>query len=104
MMESRDGLMIRGQPVPHSTLTRLWVCGTCGGRLKTIYADGWQTVCSQDAGHDPQKFVHRDSYLYVQARQQQQAMIAQDVLAHLPAELQDEIRNEQRREPCPSKD
>jgi hypothetical protein len=99
--QSRDGVLIHGQRIPHDTLARTWVCGTCGCRLVTRYNYGWETVCSADPHHNPEKFLHRSAWAYVEARQQMADAQARDILTHLPADLQAAIQKGDT--PCPSK-
>ena len=88
-MNDRDFLTIRGQRIRRTTAVRDWLCGTCGSCLVTRWApDGWLTVCSNDADHDPQAFVHYGTWEYLEHRRQIDAANAQDVFAHLPPELQ----------------
>lgn len=88
--QDRHGATVKGKHIAHATLVKLWVCGECGSRLKTVYRDGWYTVCSKDPEHS--KIMHRDAYAHVAAREQDAAIKAADILSHLPADLQAEIQ------------
>ncbi len=92
---------IRGRKVRHSTAVRDWRCGLCGARLVTIWTEsGWRTVCGQERSHDPNQFIHRAE---LETRLHQQWLDkaeAEEVLAHLPAEMRQAIEEEE----CRSKD
>lgn len=113
----RDFVYIRGRPIRHSTARRDWVCGTCGGRLTTRYTlgesaadSGWRTECFDHPRHDPDGFMHKGSWAYVEARRAMERVRAREVFAHLPKELQAAIleaalaMSNERRESCPSRD
>ena len=87
----RDYIQIRDHRVLHTTACRDWVCGTCGGRLTTRFFEAvpnWRTICFTDASHDPDTFVRRTTWEYLEARRQAESIEAGEVLAHLPAKLQ----------------
>lgn len=95
MTQSRDFLQIGPIAVRHSTAARDWMCGTCGGRLVTRFyetAPNWRTVCTRDASHDDQKFIHKSTAEYIEHREAMNAALAEDVFAHLPSELQAAIQ------------
>ena len=91
MNQSRDFVSVRGQAIRHTTATRDWVCGTCGGRLVTRWfedAPHWRTLCFTAPEHSQDKFVHKQSWAYIEHRRHMEAAQAQDVFDHLPPELQ----------------
>jgi hypothetical protein len=82
---------IRGNPYPHATVRRDWVCSTCGSNLATRWyedAPHWRTVCARDDSHSPDGFVHKTTWQYLQHRDLMEAAQTQDVFAHLPPEMQ----------------
>ena len=88
----RDFISVRGQAIRHTTAVRDWVCGECGSRLVTKFLpDGWRTICSRDFEHDPDKFVHKQSWAWMEHRRLTETAQAKDVFDHLPAELQASI-------------
>ena len=88
-MNDRDFISVRGRAIRHTTAARDWVCGVCGSRLVTRFMiDGWATMCANDDEHDPDKFVHKQSWAHMEHRRLTEAAQAQDVLDHLPLELQ----------------
>jgi len=90
-MNDRDSISVRGIAVRHTTAQRDWLCGECGSRLATRFlgaAPHWRPICTNDAGHDPDKFVHKQTWAYIEHRRHMDAARAQDVFDHLPAELQ----------------
>ena len=97
MSQSRDFVSVRGIAVRHTTAQRDWLCGECGSRLATRWyedAPHWRTLCIADPDHDPDKFVHKSSWAYIEHRRLTEAAQAQDVFDHLPAELQAAIQEE----------
>ena len=77
--QDRDHVYVQGSAVLHSVARRDWVCSTCGGKLATRFyedAPNWRTVCVADAHHDPDKFVHRATWEYLQAKQQAESIEA----------------------------
>ena len=94
-MNDRDFISVRGQAIRHTTARRDWVCGVCGSNLATRWfmdAPNWRTICVNDPSHDPDKFVHKDSWAYMEHRRLTEAAQANDVFDHLPAELQAAIQ------------
>jgi len=90
-MTDREYISVRGIAIRHTTAVRDWLCGECGSRLVTRWvadAPHWRTVCSDNADHDSEKFVHQSSWAYIEHRRQREAAQAQDVFTHLPDELQ----------------
>jgi len=85
----RDGTIVKGKRIMHSTLRRDWCCGVCGSALSTQHwpITGWLTICAEDHTHDPDQFITRASWDYVQAQRQMDRAKASEVLAHLPADL-----------------
>jgi len=91
MAYGRDYIRIRENDVLHATARRDWVCGACGSRLITIWredAPHWHTVCAKNADHEPDSFVHKGTWEYLEHHRLTEAAQAEDVLAHLPADLQ----------------
>ena len=87
---THDYVFVRGEPIWHSVAQRDWVCGECGSRLLTRWFDSkpnWRTVCTGDADHLPDAFIHKGTWAYRQAQTVLETEQAQDVLAHLPTEL-----------------
>ena len=87
----RDYIHIKDRVILHSTARRDWVCGQCGGRLTTRFtetAPHWQTVCFTAASHDPDTFVRRTTWEYLEARRQAESIEAGEVFNYLPAKLQ----------------
>jgi hypothetical protein len=90
----RDYIVIKDKPYLHTTVQRDWVCGTCGSALKGTWNDEaphWRTVCANDASHDPDSFVHKSTWEYLEHRHMMNAAQARDVFEHLPKELQEAI-------------
>jgi len=56
-MQDRDYIYIRNRPIPHPVAVRDWVCGICESKLKTIWDNGWKTVCSQNPKHSQDSFI-----------------------------------------------
>lgn len=101
----RDFFSVRGMAVRHSTARRDWVCGECGSPLTTRWfmdCPNWRTVCTNDPGHDPDQFVHKQSWAYMEHRRLTEKAQAKDVFDHLPAELQETILKGDER--CRSRD
>ena len=91
MTQSRDFIQIGPIQVRHSTAVRDWICGACGGKLATRFFDvapNWRTVCTRDASHDDQAFIHKSTAEYLEHREGMNAALAEDVFNHLPPELQ----------------
>ena len=87
MLQDRDTVTIRGKRILHSTARRDYVCGECGSRLTTRFFENvhnWRTVCTSDSSHDSAKFVTSTAWEYCKATND---LAAQDVLAHLPADV-----------------
>ena len=80
------------QAAPRLILHRGFVCGICGAALaEALGPDGWETVCSHDQGHDVAQGMTLSEWRNRPRRTIQEAAevaVAQDVLDHLPAELQ----------------
>ena len=91
MTQERDTITLNGKAILHSTARRDWVCGTCGGALATRWFDEdptWRTICTGDASHDPDRFVHQSTWAYLKHRRLKEAGEAQVVFDNLPDELQ----------------
>ena len=94
MTYDHNNVWVQGRPVLHSVARTSWVCGICGSRLVTRFCDEsphWRTVCAKNPQHHPDQFVHQSRWAYIEAQQRMDAMIADDVLVHLPPELQTAI-------------
>lgn len=94
-MNDRDFISVRGIAIRHTTAQRDWLCGECGYRLATRWHEDtphWRTLCTNDPDHDPNNFVHKNSWAYIEHRRMAEAAQAQDVFDHLPAELQAAIQ------------
>ncbi len=89
-MQNRDGVVIRGEHVPHSVAARDWYC-ECGQKVVTRWFEigpHWRSVCSADGDHPPDNFVHTKAIEFVQWKNVQERLEAEDVLSQLPPELQ----------------
>ena len=87
----RHNTYICGRPVRHDTCARDFICGTCGGKLTTRWFDDephWRTVCTQNAGHSPDGFITKGRAEYLRHQATVDQAVANEVLSHLPAELQ----------------
>jgi hypothetical protein len=88
----RDFTTVKGRPRRHTTLTRDWVCGVCGGRLILKWFDdapNWRTICAKHPDeHGPDEFVHSSTWAYREDRRKMEAMTAREVLRNLPEDLQ----------------
>jgi len=95
-MQDRYGVTIRGERVPHNVAARDWYC-SCGYKVVTLWFNdepNWRSVCSHDWEHDPDEFVHTKSIPYVQQRVSMEDQEAQEVMEHLPMELQEILKGE----------
>lgn len=82
---------ILGKAIAHNTVARDFICGECGGKLTTRWFDdepNWRTVCMNDADHNPDRFITKGRAEYERHVETVEAMIAAEVLSHLPASLQ----------------
>lgn len=89
MNQDRYGVTIRGEHIRHSVASRDWFC-ECGCRVVTLYFEEephWRSVCSCDANHDVDGFVHTRAVPYVQSRLAEEEERAKEVLDHLPPQL-----------------
>ena len=97
MSQDRRGVTIRGKHIFHSVAARDWFC-SCGHKVVTRYFEEsphWRSVCSDDADHDVDQFVHTRAIPYVQFRIASEELEAEEVFGNLPPELQVAI-NERR--------
>lgn len=91
MTNDRYSVYIKGRAIPHNVACRDWVCGNCGGRLVTRWfedAPHWRTLCFDDGDHDPDGFVHKGTWAYLEARRMMDGVTAREVFKHLPPEVQ----------------
>jgi len=82
---------VAGKPIRHDTCARDFVCGECGGGLAVRWFDdepNWRTVCTRDATHGPDSFITKGAAEYRRHQATVDAAVANEVLSHLPAELQ----------------
>jgi len=94
--QDRDGVTIRGEHVPHNVASRDWYC-SCGYKIVTLWFNdepNWRSVCAHDWEHSPDEFVHTNSIPYVQQRVSMEDQEAQEVMEHLPMELQEILKGE----------
>ena len=90
-MNDRDFVSVRGRAIRRTTAVRDWVCGVCGSRLVTRWSaepPHWQTVCFAEPMHEQDEFVHKQAWAWMEHRRLTEAAEAEDVLDHLPPELQ----------------
>ena len=97
-MNDHDFQRVGNQRILHTTLKRDWVCGICEGKLITLpeldeetRTCTWRTVCSQDATHDPNAFIHTWAAARRASQRLMEHLEAREVFRHLPEELQDAI-------------
>ena len=94
--QDRHGVTIRGERVLHSVAARDWYC-ECGYKVVTRWFEDephWRSVCPDNERHDPDGFIHTGSIPYVQFQVAQEEARAQEVLRHLPTELQEIVKGE----------
>lgn len=92
----RDYTYVRGRRVLHTVLVRDWLCGECYSNLVTMFFDQephWRTVCAEEYGHSPDKFIHQGTVAYIEHEILMQQAEAEEIFKHLPADLQQAITN-----------